>query len=348
MSQPTSDEWRKLYDLARQIYDMTPWEWMTEVDVFGVKDPETGEMGFVSVMGSAGEHFGIAVYRGAVGLHQFLHIQDSYDMMGDEIALEILEVPQLQLSFEDRDVLEAKDRAVIKELGLKFRGHNTWPLFRSTEPGWLPWFINQQDARFLMPVLEQLLVFAPHVKEANMFFDSIEESRFLVRVAHQENQELVWEDQMLHLPFVPPEPLKIPLDARLLTAFMKLPITRMSIEFDVFNMMSPTLDEKRRPFLPYMLLMVDTKTGTIVGQEMFKPEPDLDSIWMRTPNSFMQQCIQGPQARPSTLYVGSEYLESIFKSIAKQMGIKVMLKDELPALDDAIEMMMGFMGGFGF
>ncbi len=298
MMQPTSDEWRQLYDLARQIHEMAPWQWMTEVDVFGVQNPATGEVGFVSVMGSAGEHFGIAVYRGGAGLHQFLYIQDSYDMLGDEIALDILDVPQLQLSFEDRDVLEAKERAAIRELGLKFRGRNAWPLFRSTEPGWLPWFINQKDAQFLVPVLEQLLAFAPRLKEPNTFFDSFQDERFLVRVAHKEGKALVWEDQMTHVPFVAPEALKIPLDAQLLTEFAKLPIVRTTIEFDVFNMLAPTLDERRRPFFPYMLLMVDAKSGMIVGQDMFKPEPDLDSIWMRTPNTFMQQCIKGDSSAP--------------------------------------------------
>ncbi len=346
MAQPTLNQWRQLYDLARQIKELSPWEWMQEVDIFGVQHPETGEMGFVSVMGNAGEHFGIAVYRGKEGLHHFLYIQESYDEMGEEIALEILEVPQLQLSFEDRDMTEAKDRTLLKGLGLKFRGRSAWPIFRGIEPGWLPWFISDEDAQFLIPVLEQLLAFAPRLKEANTFFDSFEESRFLVRVAQQEDKLLTWKDQMVHIPFEPPPPLKIPIDARLLTDFIKLPVTRTTIELDVFNLMSPTLDEKRRPFLPYMMLMVDSKSGMIVGQEMFKPEPDLDSIWIRTPNKFMEQCLNGMRARPSMIHIANEYLDTIIKPIAKQLGIKVVLKQELPALDQAMQMLMGMTGGF--
>jgi hypothetical protein len=348
MTQPTIDQWRKLYDLAHQIYVMAPWQWMTEVDVFGVQHPETNELGFVSVMGGAGEHFGIAVYRGAAGLHQFLYIQDSYGMMDEDIALDILDVPQLQLSFEDREVLETKDRAVAKELGLKFRGRNAWPMFRSTEPGWMPWFISAEDAHFLTPVLEQLLAFAPRLKEANTFFDSFQEERFLMRVAHHDNKMLIWEDQMTHVPYVTPEPLNISLDAGLLTDFLKLPVTRKPIEFDVFNMIMPTLDEQRRPFFPYMLLMVDAKSGMILGQDILKPEPDLDSIWIRTPNLFMQQCLKMMQARPASLHIGNEYLFEIFEPFAKQWGIKVTFKEDLPALDDALQSLMGMMGGFGF
>lgn len=348
MEQPTSEQWRQLYDIARQIKEMSPWDWMYESDIFGVQHPETGELGFVSVMGSGGEHFGISVYRGVEALHHFLYIQDSYDELGEAVALEILEVPQLQLSFEDRDMVEAEDRKIYKELGLKFRGRNAWPMFRSTEPGWLPWFISGEDAKFMIPVLEQLLVVAPRLKEENTFFDSIDESRFLVRAVRQEGEGLIWEDQMRHIPFEAPPALMISIDARLLTDFLKLPVIKTPIELDVFNLMSPTLDEHKRPFLPYMLLMADSKNGMIVGQEVLKPEPDLDSIWTRTPNEFMQQCIKGLQMRPATIHVASEYLHSLISTIAKQLSIKVVLKDELPALDAASQMLMGFMGGFDF
>jgi len=347
MERPTIDQWRQLYDLARRIKEMSAWDWMYETDIFGVQHPETSELGFVSVMGNAGEHFGIAVYRGAEGLHHFFYIQETYDDLGDEVALDILEAHQLQLSFEDREMVDAEDRKIYKELGLKFRGRNAWPLFRGIEPGWLPWYISGEDARFMIPVLEQLLAVAPRLKEENTFFDSFDENRFLVRVARQEGTATVWEDQMQHIPFVPPPPVKIPVDARLLVDFLKLPVMRTPIELDIFNLMSPTLDEHKRPFFPHMMLMVDAKNGMIVGQEMFKPEPDLDSIWTRTPNEFMQQCIKGIQMRPATIHVANEYLHSLIATVAKQLSIKVVLKDELPALDAVAQMLMGFMGGFG-
>ena len=49
-----------------------------------------------------------------------------------------LRVPQLQASFEDRNELRDKDRQVIKELGLKFRGRQAWPMFRSYRTGLCP------------------------------------------------------------------------------------------------------------------------------------------------------------------------------------------------------------------
>jgi hypothetical protein len=62
---PGIREWRRLYESAVRIKEMSPWEWMTETDVFGVRSPETGELGFVSVMGLLGEHYAVSLYLGS-------------------------------------------------------------------------------------------------------------------------------------------------------------------------------------------------------------------------------------------------------------------------------------------
>ena len=54
---PTLEEWHKLYDALSRVKELAPWEFMVEIDVFGVQNPETDEVGFVSVMGALGEHY---------------------------------------------------------------------------------------------------------------------------------------------------------------------------------------------------------------------------------------------------------------------------------------------------
>ena len=71
---PSLEEWRKLYKAAIQIKEVAPWEWMEETDVFGIQNPKTDELGFVSVMGMLGEHYAIAVYLGAEALNRFWQI----------------------------------------------------------------------------------------------------------------------------------------------------------------------------------------------------------------------------------------------------------------------------------
>ena len=58
-SMPESDEWSRLYQAAIRIKEMAPWEWMSEMDIFGVRNPETDETGYVSIMGALGEHYAV-------------------------------------------------------------------------------------------------------------------------------------------------------------------------------------------------------------------------------------------------------------------------------------------------
>ena len=69
---PDTREWRRLYEATVRVKEISPWEWMTEADVFGVQNPETGELGFVSVMGMLGEHYAVSLYLGSEGIHGFL------------------------------------------------------------------------------------------------------------------------------------------------------------------------------------------------------------------------------------------------------------------------------------
>ncbi len=155
---PRREEWQRLYETAIKVKQLEPWTWMSETDMFAVQDLELGQLGFVSAMGGAGEHFGVSVYLGSDGLDGFMMLQEARGVVSPEV---LFMVPQLQVSFEDRELLTSADRAVIKSLGLKFRGRNAWPWFRSMRAGFVPWYLEAAEARFLAHALEQLLDLAP-------------------------------------------------------------------------------------------------------------------------------------------------------------------------------------------
>lgn len=68
---PTPESWRRLYDLAGQVKQLSPWEWMTEEDLFGVADPDSDTVMFVSVMSMLGEHTSVSAYLGEAALYDF-------------------------------------------------------------------------------------------------------------------------------------------------------------------------------------------------------------------------------------------------------------------------------------
>ena len=57
----------------------------------------------------------------------------------------------------DREDLETPDRTTIRELGLKYRGRVSWPLFRRTVSGYVPWFLEADEAVFLTMALQYVI-----------------------------------------------------------------------------------------------------------------------------------------------------------------------------------------------
>ena len=338
---PTSDEWGRLYAAAGRVKEMAPWEWVMEDDVFGVRNPERDEIGFVSVMGAGGEHFAVALYQGAAALYDFLALSEaSRDGTADGAGAErILEIPQLQASFEDRGHLRKEDRDIIKKLGLKFRGAKNWPIFRNYAPGMFPWFLTSSEARFLSVALEQLLDVAPRVRDDEDILFGEEDDEFLVRIPRVEKARLVWEDKIMRVP----EPEEkdaapAPLDPQLLESLRQLPEVTNVIEIELTMMPMPVREKKDRPFFPYLLMLVEASSGVILGNDMLQPLPSLDAMRAEFPIKVAEYLLQ-LGVKPLKIAVRTETTARSLAPLAEGLGIRIKLSPRLPALDEAIEFM---------
>lgn len=336
--QPTTQEWRRLYEAAINVKKLAPWEWMYEDEVFGVRNPETGETGFVSVMGMAGEHLSIALYPDPAALYAFLKLQEDAQFGDEEIEPErILEIPQIQASFEDRDYLDKEDRDLIKKLGLKFRGANSWPMFRSYSPGLFPWYLTGAEARFLTHALEQLLDVAPRVREdEEILMPTDEDNDLLVRVSREENSKLIWEDEIVKIPQPPPPPpIKPQIDLKEIEKLKATPLKNHSIEFDV-RMLPMPVKETERPFFPYLMLIVDSKMGLIMGVEMLQPLPTIAAMRANVPNKLVEFFAK-LDAIPSQIILRADWLVGLLKPLTDELNIKLKLVSSLPNTDEAFE-----------
>jgi hypothetical protein len=338
---PTIDEWGRLYAAAGRVKEMAPWKWMMEDDVFGVRNSERDEIGFVSVMGAGGEHFAVALYQGAAALYDIFALSEAgRGGTADSVVAErVLEIPQIQASFEDRGRLEKEDRDTIKKLGLKFRGANSWPMFRNYAPGMFPWFLTSSEARFLTTALEQLLDVAPRVRDDEDVLRGGEHDEFLVRVPRVENARLVWEDKIIRVPEPElKEAAPSPLDPQLLESLRKLPEVTNVIEIELTMLPMPVREKKDRPFFPYLLMLVDASSGVILGNDMLQPLPSLDAMRAELPTKVAEYLLQ-VGVRPLKIAVRTETTARSLAPLAEELGIRIKLSPRLPALDEAIEFM---------
>ncbi len=338
---PTLEEWKKLYAIAGKVKELAPWNWMMEDDVFGVQNPESGEIGFISVMGAAGEHFAIALYPGAEALYAFLDLEEQgREGVLDDVAPDrILEIPQFQASFEDREQLQKEDREVIKKLNLKFRGQNEWPMFRSYAPGMFPWFVSSDEARFLTFALEQLLDVAPRVRDDDSALFGKGDEDFLVRTPRQENNRIIWEDRIARVP----EPEKktvtpAPLDAQQIEALKRLPKAENVIEAELSMLPAPVQEKKGRPFFPYLLMIADAQSGMILASDMLQPLPSLEAMRAELPLKLAAHLLQ-LGALPDTIAVRNEMMAGLLSPLAAELDIQIIQSRVLPAVDRALEFM---------
>jgi len=335
-SSPTPSEWHRLYQATIRVKEIAPWEWMTETDIFGVQDPETGEIGFVSIMGMLGEHFAVAVYLGAEGLYSFWGFQQIADSAPPEA---FLEMPHLQASFEDRGELSAKDRAVIKELGLKFRGRQEWPLFRSYRPGYLPWYLEAPEARTLTYALEQAVEVVLRLKEDPGMLNPADEESYLVRVPREVRGNLVWEDEVMKVPPLEPEPIPIVMDVQALEWVKQLPQGEHTLEVELPVFPAPIQERGARPYLPYMLLMVESQNGVILGNELLAPEPGLVEMWGTVPMKVVHQ-LAHMGLLPREIQVRSFQLHALLELLEEELDVAVKVAPRLPSLDRAKEALL--------
>jgi hypothetical protein len=335
MDTPTLDDWKKLYDLMEKIKQLAPWDWMGEDDIFGFQMPGTEELGFISVMGTLGEHLSVAVYQGEKGLAGFWHMQE----LGDKVTAESLfAVPQLQASLENREEITTEDREIMKQLGLKFRGAKAWPQFRSFRPGCFPWHIEKAEAETLICALEQVLDVAPRYKEnVELLTPTGDDDDYLMRV--QKNG--VWEDTTMHIAPYLGEPLHLKMNMAALAQLKKMMPGKAVIEIDMFMSSHPVQENrKERPYFPYTLLVCERSSGMILAVEMLQPLPTLEAMWGEFPGKVVEALAQ--RMAPKEIMVRDDFNKALLEHVGKELGCKITKSARLTAVDAARKEMSRF------
>jgi hypothetical protein len=263
------DDWQRLYEAADDFKKSGCWEWMYDDDVFGVKDPKSGEIAYCCIMGNAGENFGIAAYLGEEGfrvLHELLSgAVDPYD--SDYMYRQ----NSLLCTFDDRETLASEDLKLIKELGLKYRGRNQWPCFRHLSPGLYPWFLDAAQCRFLTHILRQALDVALRCKQDKSILDHKTPLTYLVRVPETAGDGMAWADRYLTEEITPEGYRSYSLNNDVVVKKISNTKTNKSLalEAGIFFMPAP-VREKGRPYYPRVCVLVDHAQGIVVSYEMFK------------------------------------------------------------------------------
>lgn len=334
---PTLQEWRALYEAAIHFKQMAPWDWMWDTDIFGVKNPVDGEIGYCCVLGRKGEFFGLAVYLGTEGLEGYLKVQLGIIKGKEDDALHSIK-KCLLTSFEDKRYLRKPDLNIIKNLGLEFNGRFSWPLFRSYRAGYFPWYLTKEEAVFLTLCLERSKEMALRFKEDPHLFNSPDGSSYLVRIR---DDNLGWRDS-----WTKPTPLreivlitKTINSAQIENILNNSKQARQVWEVDFFYAPGYIAEKGKRPYFPVVFLFVDNYSFFILNSHLTLP----DRYQVEFHEQFLKT-IENNKILPEEIWVRKEELFAYIEPIAKQLDFKVRMVKRLKALDDARKHMFEYFG----
>ena len=324
--------WESLYKVAVEIKKIAPCKYMSEKLVFGVEHPKTKELGFVSILGALSEHYAVTVYQGVSTIHKLVELYENPELHNPTF---ILELPQIQLSFEDRDYLGDEDYQQIQKLGLKFRGKKAWPLFRTIRPCFMPWFMESpKEAEFLLYALEQALVVCPRVyKNPEMLYD-LTSKKFLIRKTTSPKNK-VWTEEIREISSHEDLSDIVTLDFQQLHKLKNFKRTANIIELDYFLFPSPIHESMEEPgFMVYALLAVDHSSGTVTGYQMSSPKEDPFEELGATLASRTMAFLQEVNILPKAFYVRSSTLWNRLKPLTNALDIALVKKDNLEKVNE--------------
>jgi hypothetical protein len=330
MENPSSGDWEKLYQAAIKFQQLSPWMWMPDEDLFAVENPEGGEIGYCSILGSGGGEFGMGIFLGPKGYKWYLEII-SQEQVSQDFEEQIM-IPLLSFGLVSRREMQKADLDIIRSLGLKFRGAHAWPSFRSQKGGYLPWYLEKKEAHFLTVIIERALIISEKVRDGRLkLYERVDEDKILT-CRYQANQwieEWIVPEVSFQKPPDGDQPLSPIDEAELLLLRNSSGKPGGSWEMDIFILPSPVADDSGRPYFPLCFLVVDKKLGMIIAVKMIEP-------WANPAekNAEIIQILRETRPLPRIIHVKSQKVREILEPVAYNLGINLRI-GPLPLLEEA-------------
>lgn len=346
---PVTDEARReLLEAALTFRAQKPWAYMGDGETFCWEDPVTGRLRIGVVLGIGGTMFGLAVYRGKLGMHSVLKTVLGEDYVEPDIR-EGMEVDAVRVEFTKKGDLQPEDIAWLKAAGFKPDKGNgpAWPCFRSFVPGFTEWFLDQAETETMTADLRRVTGFArvlqanPGLMDTHPFGTFPFWPRQKPVTEPLTAAELQWHPLTVPPPPVPPEFTLTPDQIAQLLALPQKPQGVWEAGA-VYTM--DAIGEPPRPFYTRVGLVVDRETGFVLAFQV-------GSRGLCLEYTAAQAAVDGMLKigfRPKVLHLMDDTMRDAFEPVATQLDIQVTSGEELLALIEALQSMMAGMGRGGF
>ena len=348
----TIEQWKELYEVATRLKEMKPWETFWDLDVIGIQSGKEEDMAFYSILGHGGGCYGIVVYEGYEGLNDFMMIsmQETLNLPVDYV---MHQQNNLTCYWGDRNELSAKQRAIVKELGYKYRGKNQWLYFLSFEPGYYPYNLDQSEVFRMTNYFRNLELALQYYESAQVDQDEVVRmtEHFLnleIALQHYDKLQVPVDfehGEMFCLAFnedkkswnfgarpLPSTAFQfgnlIITDDELLGELAEAPKCDVVLEVDIAVLGISVSDKQfKRPANPATCMIADAASGMMLKCELQEPEEDLIASLAEEIVGFILQI-----GAPKEIRVSNILVESGLEQICLVCGVKLRRVKRLRAI----------------
>ncbi len=329
---PDISQWEQLFKIMDSFKIQKPWSLLWDLELIEIRIPGKEDPYYCSVMGRNGECYGIGIYNGQVEISSFFQMAGADESYGEAL---LYMQNGLLCFWGNRDELSEKERKIIKDCGLTYRGANSWPHFKNYKTGFVPWYITSDEANTLIAVLGQLYNGVEDLRQGKIKVD-FERGETILR----QNDKIthLWRTEKTRIPLpVPPMVNYYDITDEILLANLKdIKKNKAILEMDLFYMNFPVNDKRvSRPFYPQMCMIMDNKSGAVTVQHMLDLTDDQQDVVIGMLAEYIHK-----YGRPSSLILRDVEMVGRLEDLCLKVGIEIKVNRRLKQIDTFIEAMM--------
>jgi hypothetical protein len=338
---PSYSTMHRLYELATQLFTLSPWHLLDETELVLTRDFATGETCYCSVMGALGEVVAVHAYIGSESYRLFRRVSaGEIRGAGDFYAAQ----HSVYLEFVSAAELEAPDRKLLTALRHPTRAPKASPIFRACRPGFFPWYVTEQEARLLEECLRAVIVISSAVsaRTGQKFWERLYTYPMVSR-GDEKKGEPRYKIELLEAT-LPKEPAlaAAKLSPEQLRRLRNRDYAvRGVLELDHFPSSAKIGKKNERKALVSVAVAVDSETGFLFPPEMGTPgAPIADALGLAILNA-----AEASRALPREVRVSNRKFSECLDPIAEVCGFPVKVVRTLPALTEAREALLRMLSG---
>lgn len=254
---------KKIYEQMMGITALKPWEQINEIVPLiyrkkGVKEPI-----IFSIWGNSSDVCGVACY---LSRHDYIYAMNRL-YSGNAKNEPAFSMQNMLLAlWGDRDEVSRENKALIKELGYKFRGRGGWLFFESFRERCEPLFLTDEETEVLAEALENLLIMLKSVSEGKLKVD-FENGQTVCRSLGKDKK---WHNKVVgYKELIEAFPVTVMGDSGAMRKIAAKPSGKLTAELEERCLPIPLEDEETGIlYFPLLIAAADAKSGEPLLMDM--------------------------------------------------------------------------------